>query len=93
MARSERHRFSCRRLQRLLTSRAAVSLAIVLHLGMLIAARQTSIREDGWAGELDPILLGLMVVELLLDHVDIVADCPRQRLARRLGRSYLLHHG
>ena len=93
MARSERHRFPCRRLQRLLASRAAVPLAIVLHLGMLIAARQASIGEDSWAGELYPILLRLLVVELLLDQVDIVADFPRQCLTRRLVRGNLLHHG
>ena len=93
MARSERHSFSCRRLQRLLTSRAAVSLAIILHLGMLIAARQTPIGEDGWAGELYPVLLRLLVVELLLDQVDIVADFPWQGLARRLVGGYLLPHG
>ena len=93
MARSERHSFSCRRLQRLLTSRAAVPLAIVLHLGMLIAARQASIGEDSWAGELYPVLLRLLVVELLLDQVDVVADFPRQCLARGLVRGYLLPHG
>ena len=93
MARFEHNSFSCRRLQRLLTSCVVVPLAIVLHLGMLIAARQASIGEDSWAGELYPILLRLLVVELLLDQVDIVADFTWQCLTRRLVPGNLLHLG
>ena len=61
-------------MKRFLTSCAAISFAIIFDLSVFVATCQASIGENGGSCEFNSICLGLLVLELLFDQVDIFAD-------------------
>ena len=59
----------------------AISFAIELDFGVLVAASQAPGREHCRSGELYPVLLRPLVLELLLDEIDIlVVVCSNRDL-------------